>query len=106
MSHIEVERFVADVNQNQALLQELSEGLIGLDDMVHRARTKGYDFSVEEAKAFAQTYNAIEVSDEQLDRVNGGQGIVVTDVNQVVVTDVTQVVVALIIGIVAKDIAT
>ncbi|MGE5422918.1 MAG: Nif11-like leader peptide family RiPP precursor [Ignavibacteriales bacterium] len=67
MSASEITRFNKDIVNNQAMMDELKK--IGSDvaKIVDFAKSKGYDFSVEDLKA-----QQGELSDEKLDKVAGG----------------------------------
>lgn len=74
MSQADVERFVADLKANPDLLAEVKEGAGGVASIVEIAKGKGYDITLEEAKAYIQAQAGSELSDEQLDSVAGGKG--------------------------------
>jgi len=80
MSRAEIDRFVTDVRGNRELLQELSDGVIGLGHFVDKAKQRGYRFSVEEAKDYIRERHGAAVSDEKLEAVVGG-GSVGTNTN-------------------------
>lgn len=98
MSLGEVERFVSDVRENEELLKELSEGVIGLDELVARARERGYDFSAAEAKTFASNISETELTDAELDQAAGGTTIVVSNVESTVVTLAVALIVTFVTG--------
>ncbi|MCG8461207.1 MAG: Nif11-like leader peptide family RiPP precursor [Holophagales bacterium] len=102
MSQSEIERFVSDVKNNEELLKELTEGVIGLDELVSRAGEKGYEFTAEEAKAFAMSQAEGEISDDQLDMVAGGQNLEgANDVPVTVLVGPTQATVVVVAAIIA-----
>ena len=72
MSQAEIERFVADVKSNADLLAELQQQTGELDSIVGFVRSKGYDVTPDEAKAYSDARSGKELSDEQLDAVAGG----------------------------------
>ena len=74
MSQADIERFVSDLKENQVLLDEVKSGAIGLAAVVDLAQAKGYDITVDEAKAYIREQAKQELSDEQLDAVAGGKG--------------------------------
>jgi len=73
MSQVDIQRFVSDLKGNQALLDEVKSGAVGLGAVVELAQSKGYDITVEEAKAYIRDQANQELSDEQLDAVAGGK---------------------------------
>ena len=73
MSTSEVGRFVSDLRSDPDLLAEVREKSGGLGSLVDFAKGKGYDVTVDEAKAYIQTETERELSDEQLDAVAGGK---------------------------------
>ena len=74
MSQADVERFVADLKSNEELLGELKDSSTGLASVVEFAAAKGYDISIDEAKAYIQEQTKQELSDNQLDSIAGGKG--------------------------------
>lgn len=78
MSQAEVERFVADLKNNEDLRNELSGHASGIGSVVAFAKDNGYDVSAEEAGAYIQAQAGRELSDEQLDAIAGGKGSVPT----------------------------
>lgn len=80
MSKAEIDRFVGDVRANRKLLDDLSDGVIGLGHFVDRAKQAGYSFSVEEAKEYIRANHKPDISDDELDAVVGG-GTVGTNTN-------------------------
>ena len=73
MSQADIQRFVSDLKDNQALLDEVKSGALGLAAVVDMARAKGYDITVDEAKAYIREQANQDLSDEQLDAVAGGK---------------------------------
>lgn len=71
MSQSELERFVADVKANKELQDALKEAGPDVDAIVKYASGKGYDFTADELKAYAQTKKG-ELSEEELEKVAGG----------------------------------
>ncbi len=80
MSKAEIDRFVGEVRANQEFLTELSDGVIGLSQFVDRAKKAGYDFTIDEAKAYIRTNHHPNLSDDELEKVVGG-GSVSTNTN-------------------------
>jgi len=74
MSQADIQRFVSDLKDNQGLLNEVKSGAVGLAAVVELAQSKGYDITVDEAKAYIRGQANKELSDEQLDAVAGGKG--------------------------------
>jgi len=74
MSQADIQRFVSDLKDNQVLLDEVKSGAVGLASLVELAQARGYDISVDEAKAYIRGQASQELSDEQLDAVAGGKG--------------------------------
>jgi len=74
MSQKDIERFVSDLKEKPALLAEVKSGAMGLSAVVELAQAKGYDISVDEAKAYIREQAGQELSDDQLDAVAGGKG--------------------------------
>jgi len=74
MSTADIERFVADLKGNASLLDEAKGVSGGLAAMVTFADSKGYDITVDEAKAYVNTMTSSNLSDIELDAVAGGKG--------------------------------
>ncbi len=74
MSQSEVERFVADLKENDALREELTLNASGVGSVVEFAKAKGYDITADEARSYIQSQTEQELSDEELDAVAGGKG--------------------------------
>ncbi|MBL6934071.1 MAG: Nif11-like leader peptide family RiPP precursor [Alphaproteobacteria bacterium] len=74
MSQADIERFVSDLKSNAELLGELKSGSTGLASVVEFAAAKGYDISIDEAKAYVREQTKQELSDDQLDSIAGGKG--------------------------------
>ena len=66
MSKAELERFSADLNNDQALYEEVAAKATDAESLVEIARARGYDFTAEEAKEHGR---AQELTEEQLDEV-------------------------------------
>jgi len=73
MSQSDIQRFVSDLKGNQALLDEVKSGGVGLAAVVELAQARGYDITVDEAKAYIRDQAGQELSDDQLDAVAGGK---------------------------------
>ncbi len=74
MSQADIERFVADLKSDTGMMDELKGGSTGLASVVEFASGKGYDISIDEAKAYIQEQAKQELSDDQLDSIAGGKG--------------------------------
>ena len=74
MSQADIERFVADLQTNPDLLAEVTKSAGGIASIVEIAKGKGYDVTLDEAKAYIQAQAKAELSDEQLDAIAGGKG--------------------------------
>ena len=66
-----IEKFIADVKENKELQTELKEIGSDVDKITKFAHSKGYDFTSNDLKSFADTKKG-ELSEEQLDKVAGG----------------------------------
>lgn len=87
MSQQEMERFAKDVKTNSALQDELKKAGTDEKAVVSIANAKGYDFSLEELKAYADSKKG-ELSDDQLQKVAGGASNVCAVTSVFVVGDV------------------
>ena len=74
MSQADIERFVADLKASPELLDEVKQAAGGLGSVVEFAKGKGYDITLDEAKAYINAQAGSELSDEQLDALAGGKG--------------------------------
>ena len=74
MSHSEIERFIADMKSDASLLQQAQSGSTGLESVVTLATSKGYDITIDDAKAYIRDKAGSELSDDDLDAVAGGKG--------------------------------
>ena len=74
MSQADIERFVADLKSNPELLAEVKQQAGGLGSVVAFAKSKGYDVTAAEAKAYVNAQAGKDLSDAQLDAVAGGKG--------------------------------
>jgi len=74
MSNAEIERFIGDLKGNSALLDEVKAGIAGLSSVVDKAKAKGYDITMDDAKTYIAAQAGQELNDEQLDAVAGGKG--------------------------------
>jgi len=72
MSQADIQRFISDLKEKQGLLGEVKSGAVGLASLVELAQARGYDFTVEEAKAYIRGQASQDLSDEQLDAMAGG----------------------------------
>ena len=74
MSQADIQRFVSDLKGNPELLEGVKSGTVGLGAVVELAQAKGYDITVDEAKAYIRDQAKQDLSDDQLDAVAGGKG--------------------------------
>jgi predicted ribosomally synthesized peptide with nif11-like leader len=74
MSQADVDRFVAELKSDATMMDELKGSSTGLASVVEFASSKGYDISIDEAKAYIKDQAKQELSDDQLDSVAGGKG--------------------------------
>lgn len=74
MSQSDVERFIADLKNDEKLRNELSSSAAGIGSVVAFAESKGYDVSAEETADYIQSQAGRDLSDEQLDAIAGGKG--------------------------------
>ncbi len=74
MSQADIERFVADLQTNPDLLAEVTKSAGDIASIVEIANGKGYEVSLDEAKAYINAQAKGELSDEQLNAVAGGNG--------------------------------
>ena len=82
MSKEEVDRFAADVKGNGEMQEQVKN--LGSDaaGIVSLANEKGYDFTEEELRAYAEEKKG-ELSDEQLKKVAGGAALAAVHVGVV-----------------------
>ena len=71
MSKSEVERFSKDVQADTKLQEELKKAGTDEKAVVSIAKARGYDFSAEDLKAYAESKKG-ELSEEDLQKVAGG----------------------------------
>lgn len=71
MSKGEIERFAADLNNDQALFDEVAGVAGDAEAMAKLAAARGYDISAEELAEYGKA-RSHEISDEQLDEAVGG----------------------------------
>lgn len=71
MSKPDLERFAKDVKKDTKLQEELKKAGTDEKAVIGIAKARGYDFSLEELKAYAEQKKG-ELSEEQLDKVAGG----------------------------------
>jgi len=74
MSTVDIERFVSDLQANASLLDEAKGVSGGVAAMADFAKSKGYDVTADEAKAYISDKANAELSDDQMDAVAGGKG--------------------------------
>lgn len=84
MSQAEIERFVKDIKTNNALQLEVKKVGSNQQAFVALAKSKGYDFTLDELKKHAERKKG-ELSQEDLDKVAGGGGVVTTVVAEVAI---------------------
>ncbi len=73
MSIAELNRFEKDVHSNSALMEEVKKAGTDENAVVAFAKSKGYDFTLEELLAYVDKRKAT-LSDEALDKIAGGTG--------------------------------
>lgn len=73
MALSDAERFAEDLKNNPDLAQMVKENATGLASLVDIAKSKGYDFSVDDAKEFIQARVPQELTDDQMNAVAGGK---------------------------------
>jgi len=73
MSKSEIDRFVNDLKNDPTLQGAASSGTVGLHSLVEVAKSKGYDITMDEAKAYVSEQADKELSDDELDAVAGGK---------------------------------
>ncbi len=71
MSKAEMERFANDIKNNPELMAEAKEKAGGLASLVEFVKSKGYDVSADEAKAYIHEKAGRVLSDNELDAVAG-----------------------------------
>ncbi|MBT5373899.1 MAG: Nif11-like leader peptide family natural product precursor [Rhodospirillaceae bacterium] len=74
MSAADIERFVSDLQENASLLDEAKAVSGGVAAMADFAKSKGYDVTADEAKAYISEKANQELTDDQIDSVAGGKG--------------------------------
>jgi len=74
MSQADIDRFITDIKGNEEMLEELQKGSTGLAYVVEFAESKGYDITLDEAKAYISAQANAELSDAELDSVAAGKG--------------------------------
>lgn len=73
MSISDAERFAQDLSTNSDLRDAVKEAATGLASVVEFAKSKGYEFTIDEAKEFILSRSPQDLTDEQLDAVAGGK---------------------------------
>lgn len=73
MSQADVERFINDLKNDPGLLEGLKSEATGVASVVDFAKSKGYDITLDEARAYIAEQSKQELSDEQLDAIAGGK---------------------------------
>lgn len=73
MSVAELERFENDVHSDTSLMKEVKAAGTDEKAVVAFAKSKGYDFTLEELLDYVEKRKAL-LSDEDLDKVAGGAG--------------------------------
>lgn len=74
MSQADVERFTDDLKKDPNLLDEVKQHSGTLARVVAFAASKGYHFTLDEAKEYLSSKAGRELDDAQLDAVAGGKG--------------------------------
>lgn len=72
MSKSEVERFVADLGNQQALHDEFSSRISSIESISAFAKEKGYDIDVDDAREYMEQQASQDLTDDQLDQISGG----------------------------------
>ena len=80
MSKADVARLVADLKTNETLRADLQAKGGSLASLVEFGRVHGYDFTLEDAKAYIAETSGRALSDDDLDAVAGGEGATVVAV--------------------------
>lgn len=74
MSKSEIERFITDIQSDEALRTELSSKATGVAAVVAFANAKGYDITADEARDYMKEQAGQDLSDDELDGLAGGTG--------------------------------
>lgn len=86
MSESEIQRFITDLQSNEALRGELSSQATGIGTIVEFANGKGYEVTAEDVNAHMRSQLGDELSDDELDSIAGGAGTAVAAITGVIVT--------------------
>lgn len=74
MALSDAKRFAEDLSNNEDLRETVKSEATGLASIVDFAKSRGYDFTIDEAKEFIQSRAPQELTDQQLEAVAGGKG--------------------------------
>lgn len=74
MTISDAERFAKDLAVNSGLQEDIKTQATGLASIVEFAKSRGYDFTVDEAKAYIQARAPEDLTDDQLEAIAGGKG--------------------------------
>lgn len=74
MALTDAERFAKDLADDESLRDAIKTAATGLASIVEFAKSRGYDFTIDEAKEYIQSRAPQELTDEQLEAVTGGKG--------------------------------
>lgn len=74
MAIADAERFAKDITDDEGLRDAVKAEATGLASIVEFAKSKGYDFTIDEAKEYIQSRAPQELTDQQLEAVAGGKG--------------------------------
>lgn len=74
MALADAERFAKDITDDEGLRDAVKAEATGLASIVEFAKSKGYDFTIDEAKEYIQSRAPQELTDQQLEAVAGGKG--------------------------------
>ena len=73
MSVSDAQRFADDIAKDPELREAVKGAATGLASIVEFAKSRGYDFSIDEAKEYILSRSPQDLTDEQLDAIAGGK---------------------------------
>ncbi|SHM32900.1 Nif11-like leader peptide family natural product precursor [Roseibium suaedae] len=73
MSISDAQRFADDIAKDPELRDAVKGAATGLASIVEFAKSKGYEFSIDEAKEYILSKSPKDLTDEQLDAIAGGK---------------------------------
>jgi len=76
MSTADIERFIADLKDDENLQNGIKALNGGVVPLVAFANEQGYDFTDAEAHAYVKAQTGAELTDEQLNAISGGKAVV------------------------------